>query len=95
MEKTTKNTSHSDNKYFTLKMNRSSFYSKPTKQTEKETLGSLMFKFKSLDYIFFCILQDRPNFTYTMQTFFANITIHNQYYPNTATTIWNYAVPER
>jgi hypothetical protein len=52
MEKAMKNINHSDNKYFTLKMNRSSFYQFERLRTElSEQQNKIVTKVDMLDYL--------------------------------------------
>ena len=52
MEKSNKNINHSDNKYFTLKMNRSSFYEFERLRTElSEQRNKIITKVDLLDYL--------------------------------------------
>lgn len=52
MEKVNKNTNHSDNKYFTLKMNRSSFYDFELLRTElSQKNNRIITKVDLLDYL--------------------------------------------
>lgn len=52
MGKATKNINHSDNRYFTLKMNRSSFYAFEKLRTElSEQQNKIVTKVDMLDYL--------------------------------------------